>query len=460
MSDEDNLIERTADPTIAIKKACLFVAVCLFLPLALITLFMPYSFQPFYNEARDISPAWTGVILSSASFGSIVGQMVLPPFLMSRFRTSHVLSGNAFCYGIVVASFAITDLVDDKTVFTLLSVAIRIVLGILGGSMNTTVFVILLSIYPNSVGVSTAIAETVLNGSLASAPFIGALLYSHIGYKGAAIAPATVVFLSGIPAMFIPVNLQHESTNEDAITIRNDEEPLEWSTKKEKISEEATDDDKKTNTSLWTPMLLFPIWHLFTAQVLMTYHMPIIPLYAETTFGADVVWSGTALMTDTAVLCAVSPILGVLVDKYCPYIMLVASTVCLPLAYIFIGPLPLLTFISPSKLQLVIALGFLGLAVPMACIPVLAILFDQYRRKNQGELPQHVINSLISLYTGAFGAGVTVGSVVSGFIAPYASFGWSTGSLGLLYIAESLACVIYCLIARSRGIQSQYELFN
>ena len=464
MSDEDNLIERTVDPTIAIKKACLFVAVCLFLPLALITIFMPYSFQPFYNEARDISPVWTGVILSSASFGSIVGQMVLPPFLMSRFRTSHVLSGNAFCYGIVIASFAITDLVDDKTVFTLLSVAIRIVLGILGGSMNTTVFVILLSIYPNSVGVSTAIAETVLNGSLASAPFIGALLYSHIGYKGAAIAPATVVFLSGIPAMFIPVNIQYENTNEDGITVRNDEEPLEWSTKKEKIplksSEEPTDDDKKTYTSLWTPMLLFPIWHLFTAQVLMTYHMPIIPLYAETTFGVDVVWSGTALMTDTAVLCAVSPILGVLVDKYCPYKMLVASAVCLPLAYIFIGPLPLLTFVSPSKLQLVIALGFLGLAVPMACIPVLAILFDQYRRKNQGELPQHVFNLLISLYTGAYGAGAAAGSVMSGFIAPYVSFGWSTGALGLLYMVESVACVIYCLIARRPGIQSQYEVFN
>ena len=463
MSDEDNLIERTADPTKAIKKACLFVAVCLFLPLALITITMPFSFQPFYNEARDILPAWTGVILSSASFGTIVGQMI-PPFLMSRFRTNHVLSGNAFCYGIVIASFAITDFVDDKTVFTLLSVAIRSVLGILGGSMNTTVFVILLSIYPNSVGVSTAIAETVLNASIASEPFIGALLYSHIGYKGAAIAPATVVFLSGIPAMFIPVNLQYENTNEDAITVRNEEEPLEWSAKKEKIplksSEEATDDDKKTCTSLWTPMLLFPIWHLFTAQVLMTYHMPLIPLYAETTFGADVVWSGTALMTDTAVLCAVSPVLGVLVDKYCPYKMLLASSVCLPLAYIFIGPLPLLTFISPSKVQLVIAMGFLGLAVPMAGIPVLAILFDQYRRKNQGELPQHVINSLISLYTGAYGAGVAVGSVMSGFIAPYASFGWSTGALGLLYMVESVACVIYCLIARSPGIQSQYEVFN
>ena len=463
MSEDENLIERTVDPTTAIKKACLFVAVCLFLPLGLITITMPFSFQPFYNEARDISPMWTGVILSSASFGTIVGQMV-PPFLMSRFRTSHVLSGNAFCYGIVIASFAITDLVDDKTVFTLLSVAIRSVLGILGGSMNTIVFVILLSIYPNSVGVSTAIAETVLNASTASAPFIGALLYSHIGYKGAAIAPATVVFLSGIPAMFIPVNLQHENTNEDAITVRNEEEPLEWSAKKEKIplesSEEATDDDKKTCTSLWTPMLLFPIWHLVTAQVLMTYHMPIIPLYAETTFGADVVWSGTALMTDTAVLCAVSPIIGVLVDKYCPYKMFVASAVCLPLAYIFIGPLPLLTFISPSKVQLVIALGFLGLAVPMACIPVLAILFDQYRRKNQGELPQHVINSLISFYAGAFGAGTAMGSIVSGFIAPYASFGWSTGALGLLYMVESVACVIYCLIARRPGVQSQYEVFN
>ena len=44
------------------------------------------------------------------------------------------------------------------------------------------------------------------------------------------------------------------------------------------------------------------------------------------------------------------------------------------------------------------------------------------------------------------------------FIEPYASFGWSTGSLGLIYIAQSLICIIYCInVMRSKNAEVEQD---
>ena len=179
-------------------------------------------------------------------------------------------------------------------------------------------------------------------------------------------------------------------------------------------------------------------------QILMTYHMPLLSVHAEHMFGADVVWSGTVQLVSSAVVCISSPLLGMLIDKFGPCKMLLASCVSVPVVYVCVGPLPLLSFLSPSRTQLFTSLAFLGLAVPMACVSALPVMFDVYRAKNHGDLPTWVPNFLVPLYCAAFPVGIFIGSTVSGFVAPYASFGWSTGMLGLIFIVESIVCTIYC----------------
>ena len=108
------------------------------------------------------------------------------------------------------------------------------------------------------------------------------------------------------------------------------------------------------------------------------------------------------------------------------------------------GPLPLLTFITPSTLQLLLSLALFGCAIPTAVGPTIPVMFEVYRKKNADQLPQRVVNLLVSAYCTCFPLGNLIGNVVSGFVAPHATFRWSTGTVALLYIIQSVSCCVYC----------------
>ena len=57
--------------------------------------------------------------------------------------------------------------------------------------------------------------------------------------------------------------------------------------------------------------------------------------------------------------------------------------------------MPLITFLYPSKVQLLCTLALLGFFVPMGCTPVLLVMFDIYKvltiaeyRGNAAKIPQ------------------------------------------------------------------------
>ena len=413
--------EPTSTLDTARRKLITFVCICVFTTVIFLNFNLPYSFLPLYNEERNITTDWTGVILGSCSIGLIFGPIFLATFLLTKFTTPVVMSASASCLGVCTLLFALLDFVHNLTVFKLLAVLLRFLIGVLGGLINTTIFAALLAIYPDKVGVVTSIGEAVLNGGMACAPFVGAVLYSSSGFKLAFIVPGALVLVSAVLAFCFP-NIRkndHKETEEANLATKN------WST-------------------FLDPWLLFPLWHLAFAQILWSYHMPLLSVHSEHMFGAGVVWSGTVQLVSTAVLCISSPLIGMLVDKFGPCKMMLASCVSLPVVYVCVGPLPLLSFLSPSTTQLLTSIAFLGLAVPMACVSALPVMFDVYRAKNHGDLPTWVPNFLVPLYCAAFPVGIFIGSTVSGFVAPYASFGWSTGMLGLIFIVESIVCTIYC----------------
>lgn len=403
-----------------IKKGILAFTMCMFLGSTFIFFNLPYSFLPLYNEDRNISTSWTGGILGASSLGLIAAEITVAPILLLKLPTRFLLAGSAAALGVFILLFSLLGLIANPTSFKFLALILRFIKGAFGGILNVTSFAALVAIYPNHIATATAVGECVLNGAVAFGPFLGGVLYASSGFIVASIVPGVLIFVSAFPALLIP-----------NLNSRNDK---------------AQGKDKKNWSSLLNPWILFPLWHLATGQILLSYHMPLLSVYVEHEFQADVVWAGTALLVSTAVICLFSPLLGLVVDYFGPYPMMIASTMVLPLVYMFIGPLPLFSSISPSRVQLLLALGFLGIAVPMACIPVLPTMHDVYRFRNKGKLPLWVANALVSVYCAAYPLGLFIGSTVSGFIAPYATFGWSTGSLALLYLVESVLCCSYCFV--------------
>ena len=413
-----------------IRKIILFLSVCIIQFVVLVFPYMPFSYLPLYNEDRNISTSWTGLILGFLLVGWTVTCVAIAPTAIGKFSTRMLLSGSLVCNGIIVLLYSILDLVKNATAYIILSMTFRLATGVFYGTLTATIFAAYVAIYPQYVGTVTAIGEAIINLALAFGPFFGGLLYDAGGFILASVVPGALSLLFIIPVIFLP-NLCCKTEN-------SDEKAQDWK-------------------RILDPWLLFPVWHLASAQILFSYHMPLLSPYAEDAFDADVVWSGAALLIGKAPIVVFSPIVGLLIDKFLgPCEMMIASSVSLPVVYIFVGPLPLLSFVSPSKMQVILSLVFLGLAVAMACIPVLPVLFQVYKLRNEGKLPAALSNWLVSLYCAAFPFGVFIGTTVSGFIAPHASFGWSTGTLGLIYIAQSLLCIVYCMMViqlqkRERG---------
>ena len=321
------------------------------------------------------------------------------------------------------------DLVKEaeELAYTVISIISRFASGVFGGVMHIAIFAAYVAIYPEYVATVTSVGESVVNGAVAFGPFLGGVLYNASGFIVASLVPGVLIFLYAFPAFFLP-NLN---------------------SKKRRAAEEVT-----SLKTLLDPWVLFPLWHLASAQILISYHMPLLSPYVEEAFNAGVVWSGAALLVSTAVICISSPLLGFLIDKFGPVKMLLASSVLLPPVYALIGPNPLLSFIPASRAQIIIALALLGLAVPMACISALPVMFQVYTSRNGGNLPIIIINQLVSFYCASYPIGIFIGTMVSGFVAPYASFAWSTGSLSLIYIAQSILCIAYCVLISQQSIAS------
>ena len=400
------------------KKRILFVAMCIFHILTFVFFNLPYTYLPLYNEARKISTSWTGLILGAAAVGLTLACLFVAPIAINKFSTRIVLSCSSVGMGISIFLFSLMDLVKEEVAYTILSIIFRFASGVFGGVINVTIFAAYVAIYPEYVATVTSIGESVLNGAVAFGPFLGGVLYDASGFVAASLVPGVLIFLCALPAFYLP------SLN----------------SKKRRAAEEET-----SLKTLLDPWVLFPLWHLASAQILISYHMPLLSPYVDEAFDAGVVWSGAALLVSTAVICISSPLLGFLIDKFGPVKMLLASSVLLPPVYALIGPNPLLSFIPASRAQIIIALALLGLAVPMACISALPVMFQVYSSRNGGNLPIIIINQLVSFYCASYPIGIFIGTMVSGFVAPYASFAWSTGSLSLIYIAQSILCIAYCV---------------
>ena len=400
------------------KKCVLFVSICIFQNLTFISSNLPFSYLPLHDSERNVSTFWTGLILGASSLGLIFVCMGIAPMVVGKFSTRIVLSCTFVGTGISLFVYSLIDFIKNVAVYGAFSVLLRFVVGVFSGIINTAIFAAYVAIYPMYVATVTAIGEAVLSAALAFGPFFGGFLYKAGGFIPASLVPGALIFICAIPAFFLP-NLNGKNT-------RRTEEVWSW-------------------TSILDPWVLFPVWNLAAAQIIGSYNMPLLTLYVAEAFDADVVWSGTALLVHKAVVCVASPLVGMLVDKYGPHKMMIASSLCLPLVGVFVGPLPLLSFVTPSKAQVMLSLAFLGLAVSMAAIPTIPAMFLIYRFKSQGKLPTKISNLLVSLYCAAIPFGCFIGTTVSASIAPYASFEWSTGTLGLIYVAQSLLCIAYCV---------------
>lgn len=411
--DTELLLEPTSRQKLS---TCILINLSLFVSYALYTL--PGAFLPVYNLDRGIGPASTGLILACVPLCYIVVCPIAGKLLDGYNAKTMLLISTGMLAVVTFGSAALGE-IKDNTWFVTALVILRLIQGANGGVIDVIAFAITAKIYPNNIALTTSIIETSLNLAVAFSPFLGGVFYSAAGFYLSFVVTAGAVTLVLIGSIFFVTNVDTRRDSQGGASM--------WGVLKEVL--------------VW-----FPAWHSAASMILFNFYIPILSPYVQGAFGADTTFAGFALLINTAGICVTAPFLGHAMDKFNPYVFFGLSAILLPVCYWFLGPAPFLTgLIAPSRVQLVVALAFIGVIVPLGCYPGLLIMFDLYTVKFGG-IPQAVKNYITSIYCASFPLGGFIGSAISGIIAERLNFSLSTTYISFAFFIETIFTAVWCFL--------------
>jgi len=417
ISERVSMCEPNTPEPSSLQKLCTFVLInlSLFVSYALYTL--PGAFLPIYNMDRGIGAASTGIILACVPLCYIIVCPIAGK-LLDKYSAKTMLLISTGMLAVVTFLSAALGNVTSNTCFICLIVLLRLIQGANGGVIDVIAFAITAKIYPNNIALTTSIIETSLNLAVAFSPFLGGVFYEVGGFYLSFVVTACAVSVVLIGTFFGVTNVD---------TKRDEDGGNLFSVLKE--------------VTVW-----FPAWHSAACMILFNFYIPILSPYVQETFNAGPTFAGFALLINTAGICITAPVLGHLMDKLNPYVFMAASAFLLPVSYWFIGPAPFLAgVLTASKTQLLVALGVIGVLVPLGCYPGLLIMFDIYTVKF-GKMPQAVKNYITSIYCASFPLGGCIGSAMSGIIAERLSFGLSTTYISFAFLLQTVLVIWWCIV--------------
>ena len=226
------------------KKVLLFAAISTLLFLCVLHYTHPNVFLPKHNKERGTSLAVTGVTLAANMVGQILASLVAPS-LINKYPSKWLLLVTSFVLACHMLTFSVLDYIptDNGLWYGMVGIVSRFIGGTFGGVTKVICFAALVSMYPKQVGTVTSIGEAILNASLGFAPFLGSVLYSIGGFTWAFLCPGIAMACTVFPCAMSP-----QLTNSNAGTRTHS-----WK-------------------RLLDPLILFPLWHLASAQVIKLKH--------------------------------------------------------------------------------------------------------------------------------------------------------------------------------------------
>ncbi|CAH3143050.1 unnamed protein product, partial [Pocillopora meandrina] len=326
---------------------------CSFMAFVTCSLFSPF----FPQEARDkgVSGTIVGLIFGTYSFV----MFIFSPFcgvLIPKYGPRFVLySGLVLCGGSLVL-FGFCDMIVDRNVFIAVCFVLRATCAIGGAATETSTVSILLTQFPDNVGMVSGVLETAAGAGNAFGPAIGGFLYTVGGFK----LPFFVTggtLISVIPIIALALGKAGE--------------------------EEKKDEDKESISMLKVlkiPSALMLSLCFVVCGFSFPYFAPVLGPHLEqmgqnTTqiYLVFLYWSGTYTL--------LAPIVGYIGDKTnCYRSMIIVGFIGLFIGFLFMGPASFLTFLPPKTIWLVIfAITIQGIAGGFAFVPIMSDLIKNLR---------------------------------------------------------------------------------
>ncbi|CAH3143052.1 unnamed protein product [Pocillopora meandrina] len=389
---------------------CASNGVCSFMAFVTYSLFSPF----FPQEARDKGVSGTIVGLIFGTYSFVI--FIFSPFcgvLIPKYGPRFVLySGLVLCGGSLVL-FGFCDMIVDRDVFIAVCFVLRATCAIGGAATETSTVSILLTKFPDNVGMVSGVVETAAGAGNAFGPVIGGFLYTVGGFK----LPFFVT--GGTLIAVIPII---------ALALG-------------KVGEEEKKDEDKESISrlkvLKIPSALMLSLCFVVSGFSFPYFEPVLGPHLEqmgqnTTqiYLVFLYWCGTYTL--------LAPIVGYIGDKTnCYRSMIIVGFIGFFIGFLLMGPASFLTFLPPKTIWLVIfAITIQGIAGGFAFVPIMPDLIKNLRANGMPD--NSSTNALVSsIYGSMYYLGATIGPSLAGVLDDHFGFEWAM-SVSAVFIIRGI----------------------
>ncbi|CAG0879540.1 unnamed protein product [Cyprideis torosa] len=385
-------------------------------------------FFPREVTSKGLSLTVAGAIFSVYSFISflsppLLGKMM--PLVGTRYM---FLSGSFLCGGCCIL-FGFVYLIDNPTSFIVYCVLIRSVEALGASAFQTAAFTLAIVYFPDNIGSVMGLMETFVGIGLSVGPALGGFLYSLGGFL------LPFVVLGSILLLSVPINL-FLIPSEFGIVAR---------------ASASSPTNSPNGSSVTTSVSFFSI--LKTAPVIVTCIVIILGAASWTSldptlephlreFDLTPSHLGMVFLLLSGIYAIFSPFWGWIADRMnrlflMTCIGLMTSGVCL----LFLGPSPLLPFLTKTLPLILAVLAALGCTISLCTIPTYQMLLDGVTSGGlEEDLATHAMVS--GLWVSMYSLGECIGPAVAGVLIDHYGFAVMSTTFGLICIVSGgIGCV-------------------
>ncbi|XP_067934915.1 MFS-type transporter SLC18B1-like [Watersipora subatra] len=379
--------------------------------------------SPFYpTEAAKKGATATEVGLVFGVF-QLVMFVTAPIYgiFIRQMGAKYMFISGSFILGGCSISFGFLDRCPDGPVYVAMCFICRSVEANGCSMVSTASFAIMATTFPKNVGQALGTLEVFSGIGMVLGPSIGGALYGLGGYLLPFIVIGCLVWITAIAAFFIlpPIdNVAKLSGSMLAI--------------------------------LKIPGCLVIYLCIVSCGMALSFLDPTFSPWMTSTFkGVTIPQVGLIFMIGPGVYALSAPLSGYISDKGYQASMSVGGFWLTGVAFVLLGPNPLLSSFIPTAIwETVIALILLGLAVGASIIPIFPLALTVLREKGFEDNLQ-TFGLVSGFFQSGFSLGGFVGPTAAGYFADLYGFAWSSSICAIVLVAVGLVLFGYVLTMKS-----------
>ncbi|CAI2369395.1 unnamed protein product [Moneuplotes crassus] len=394
--------------------------------------FIPIEFGKF-----KLKPSTYGYIYSCFPLTSMLLSFFVARF-MDYFGRKQVLIGGISCMTLSMISFSLSHYITNASIIALVLCVIRVLQGISGCLVTTSVFAIVCAVYSENKTKFIGFAQSAKGAGCSIGPFIGTLLYTLFGFQG------TYFIMTGIfgsllilCSVFIDdsVNITDTTAGDQAVLRAHDAEKEGQSQKGE------TPIDGVSYCVLFTRRVyLLTAIASIMSNVNFCYYEPVMTDRLQG-FGLNNFWIGFMFSLAPFSYFLTLLLFSMFLKKSFKVVHVFIGVIISAFSLILIGPG---MFLPDNLVLMSIGLLWMGASSVLFILPILPILTeDGVSRYPQHKYKVSDISSVVLSF--CLSLGQTIGPIYGSYATEYLGFRNCSSCLGVFVFCFALTYYFGCV---------------